>query len=388
MSHFEKNRAQPTIALLIVLALSVPRLVFAQAPPSGPAQSGLGAKAPVETPNPPPSTATNPAAPQSAAPVLVAIPPSPGTTVSPPVGTAGSDALTLADVRATAVQVSPAVRVSQLAVAQAQARLGQARAQRRPQLSFNTQASFSNGAVYQPPPSNETFGALQNSITLPFPSQPKLTALEQQARSQYEATLAQYDAARFDAATQAQNAYFSILKQQALIQNAQQNLAQAQAVLDAAQRRFADGAAPQLDALKAQTPVLNAQAAVLQAEAQARIATETLNNLLQRDLDAPIAVNDVAAPAPLTVSLDDARRFAATRAADVRAAQASVRAAQAALEAARRGRAPDLSLQAIDARSKDVTGFSRLDTLQVSVTVPLSDSGLLQSQIQRSRKRR
>ena len=69
------------------------------------------------------------------------------------------------------------------------------------------------------------------------------------------------------------------------------------------------------------------------------------------------------------------------RSPDIRAADASVRAAEAGLAAARLYREPALSLQAIDIRSKDVTSFSREDTLQAAVTLPLSDGGLGREQV-------
>ena len=99
-------------------------------------------------------------------------------------------------------------------------------------------------------------------------------------------------------------------------------------------------------------------------------------------LDGDLLVADVAAAAPLPpYTLDQARVFAVARSPDVRAADATVRADEAALSAARLYREPTLSLQAIDIRSKDVTSFSREDTLQAAVTLPLSDGGLGREQV-------
>ena len=61
--------------------------------------------------------------------------------------------------------------------------------------------------------------------------------------------------------------------------------------------------------------------------------------------------------------------------------QATVRADQAALASARLFAEPAFSLQAIDIRSNDQTSFSRVDTVQAAVTVPLSDGGLGRAQV-------
>lgn len=289
--------------------------------------------------------------------------------------------LTLAQVTGIALTVSPSVRAAEENLAEAQARLGQAQAAERFQVSFNSTASLSNGDVYQPPPTSETFGALQNTITVPLPVNPRLAALTRQAQSDYQAYAAQTAAARIDAAAAAQTAYFNLLEQQALLAIAQQNVDQAQQEYDAAKKRYADEVGPQLDILKAQVPLVTAQAAVLQSQNDVLSAQQALNSQLQRDLDMPLQVADIGTVAPIAISLQDARRQAVANSADVRAAQANVAAAHAALDAARLGRSPDLALQASDARSKDVTGFSRLDTIQLSLTVPLSDGGLVRDQI-------
>ena len=290
--------------------------------------------------------------------------------------------LTLAQVTASALQVSPSVSIAQQSLAQARARLGQAQAGRRYQITFNSVASISNGSIYQGPPDQETFGSLQNTITVPLPLNPRLNALQRQAQALTEAAQAQVAAARLTAAGQAQTAYFDLLKQRALLQTARANAAQAQSALEIAQKRYKDGVAPQLDILKAQVPVATAEAAVIQAQSQVAVSSQTLNNLLGQPLDLEPSVADIAASPALTLTLEDARRQAILASADVRAAQSNLQAAEAGRAAAHLTRVPEFALQASDTRSKDVTGFGRLDTAQISVTLPLSDGGLARAQIQ------
>jgi len=290
--------------------------------------------------------------------------------------------LTLAQAGALAAQSSPALTAAAQTLAQAGARIGQAQAQRRFQITFNSTASLSNANVYQPPPAQETFGTLQNTLTIPLPTGARSGFAIRQAQEQFGAARAQYDAARLALAAQVAAAYFDLLRRQALLAVAQETLASDERALGDARKRKAAGDVAQLDVLQAQVPAAAAQAALDGAENDLAVARQTLNSLLGRPLDGELPVADVTSAAPLTAyTLDQARAFAVQRSPDVRAADASVRAAEAGLAAARLYREPALSLQAIDIRSKDVTSFSREDTLQAAVTLPLSDGGLGREQV-------
>ena len=295
---------------------------------------------------------------------------------------AATGPLTLAQASALAAQSSPTLTSAAQALAQARARVGQAQAQRRLQITFNSTASLSNANVYQPPPAQETFGTLQNTLTLPLPLGARPGLAITQAQQQFGAAQAQYDSARLALSAQVASAYFDLLRKQALLAVAQETLASDLRALGDAQKRQAAGDVAQLDVLQAQVPAASAQAALDGAENDLAVARQALNSVLGRSLDADIAVADVDAVAPVTsYTLEQARGLAVQRSPDVRAADATVRADEAALSAARLFREPTLSLQAIDIRSKDVTSFSREDTLQAAVTLPLSDGGLGREQV-------
>lgn len=300
----------------------------------------------------------------------------------PPGPAAGAPALTLSQAVTAALASNPAARAAAQQLAQAQARLGQAQAQRRFQITFNTTVSGSNASVIQPPPSHETFGTLQNTLTVPLPVGRRGRYTVQQAGLQLSAAQAQYQSARLALAGQVTAAYYDLLRKQALQAVAQQTLDQAQLGLTAATGRQRAGDVAQLDVLQAQVPVANAQASLGRAANDVAVAQQTLNDVTGRPIDAPLTVAGITGPPPiLSYTLAQARSLAVQRSADVRAADATVRADEAALEAARLYREPALSLQAIDIRSNDQTTFSRQDTLQASVTLPLSDGGLGREQV-------
>jgi len=291
--------------------------------------------------------------------------------------------LTLAQVTQMATDASPALSAARQTVAQASARTRQAEAGRRFQITFNSTASLSAASVYQPPPTYETFGTLQNTLTVPLPlgKRPRLAVT--QAQELRGAALAQLDSARLSLVGQAAAAYYDVLRKQALLAVAKQTLAENQRALSDVQKRNNAGDAAQLDVLQAQVPVASAQSTLDGATNDLAVADETLNSLLGRPLDDPIVLADISpgALAP-AYTLAQAIEFALSRSPDIRAAEATIRADKAALEAARLYREAAYSLQAIDIRSKDVTSFQSVDTIQATVTLPLSDGGLGHAQVQ------
>ena len=300
-----------------------------------------------------------------------------------PASTYAQTPLTLAQITQMAVDASPALSAARQSVAQAQARTQQAQAGRRLQITFNSTASLSAASVYQPPPTFETFGTLQNTLTVPLPLGRRPGFAITQAQEQQSAVLAQLDSARLALVGQAAAAYYDVLRKQALLAVAQQTLTENQRAFSDVQKRTQAGDAAQLDVLQAQVPVASAQAALDGAENDLAVAVETLNSLLGRPLDDPLLLADIPASAlALPYTLAQAEQFALSRSPDLRAAEATIRADRAAIAAARLYREPAFSLQAIDIRSKDVTSFRSEDTVQAAVTLPLSDGGLGSAQVQ------
>ena len=285
--------------------------------------------------------------------------------------------LTLKDIISQTLMSNPASLASGEQLRQAESAVRAAQAQQHFQLSFNSAAGVSNADVIQPPPSRETFGAIQNTLTIPLLIGPKAADNVNEATGSLSAAQASYRSSELALAGKAASAYFDLLKKRDLASVTQENLDTANQELKDAQQRNNAGDIPELDVLQAQVPVSSDQATFLQAQADAEVAQETLNDLLGRPLDAPLAVVDeTGAQQSPNYSIEDARTRALAASADVSAAVAQVSSDEAARDAAKRFADPAVSLQAIDLRSRDVTSFSREDTLQASVTLPIDDGGL------------
>ncbi len=289
--------------------------------------------------------------------------------------------LTLAQVTEQAASASPALSAARQAVAQAAARRGQAEAGRRLQLTFSSTASVSHARVYQPPPDQETFGTLQNTISVPLPLGRRPRLLVAQAEAQRSAAEAQLDSARLALAGQAAAAFYDVLRKQALAEIARQTLSENLRALADVRKRSDAGDAAGLDVLQAQVPVASAQAALDGALNDLAVADETLNSLLGRPLGSPVFLAESPDAPLLPYTAAQAAAIALSRSPDLRAAEATVQAGRAALDAARLFREPSYSVQAIDIRSKDVTSFQSEQTLQAAVTVPLTDGGLGRAQV-------
>lgn len=293
---------------------------------------------------------------------------------------AGS-ALNLQSAESQAIAQNPTARAASQTLLQALAKVDQAKAQQRTQISFSSAASTSSADVIQGPPDHESFQTLQNTLSIPLPLGLRPRLAVSQAERQADAARAQFDAARITLLTQVDTAYYDLLRKQALLALADQTLAEAERALSDVQKRNKAGDVPELDVLRAQVPVSAARAARAQAENAAVVARQALSALLSRDLDAPLTLEETT---PTLVSEGhteaEVRTLAEKYSPDVRAAEATVTANEEGLKSTRLWREPALSLDLSDARSNDKTGFSRLSTIQATVTIPLTDGGLARGQ--------
>lgn len=299
-------------------------------------------------------------------------------------GQAANAPLTLTGAVSAAMAANPATRAAAASLAQAQARLGQAQAGRRFAITFSSVGGVSDakGGALNTPPDRQTFGALQNALSVPIPIGPRPRLAVTAAQAQFAAAQAQAEAARRTLAGQVVAAFFAVRRQEALRDAARETLTQAQRQQDEAQKRNRAGDASDLDVLRTQTPVAAAQSSLSGAEVAVSVARQALRGALGQSLDGPLSLADFPLPpADPALTLDTARTRALAFSADIQAADALVRTAELAVQNAKAWRAPSVALTLSDVRSGDKTGFARLDSLEASVSVPLSDGGLARAQI-------
>ena len=287
--------------------------------------------------------------------------------------------LTLGGALSGAIAANPTARASQQEFALATAQLASARAAAGFSVTLDSSVGLSNANVIQGPPSRENFNTLTNTLTVPLNVGPfgrRVKLSVSQAQQELLAAGARFEAARLELAGQVNTAYYNVLRGQALLQIARETEAQAVRQYQDAGKRYKLGDVPELDVIRARVPVANARAAEVGALNSLAIARQTLNVTVGQPLDAPVSVEEVPlAATQLPFTLEEARARAVAFSPAVRAADATVKANELALQIAKHSRDPVLALQASDIRSNDQTGFRSLDTVQATISIPLSDGG-------------
>lgn len=289
-------------------------------------------------------------------------------------GTSASDK-TLISLIHNALALNPTIAGARAASAQAIAAQSAALGRTKLQISYNAQISGSNGDVIQLPPAHETFGTLQNTVTIPLPTH-KDSAIFQQSRSNVLYARAEFESARKALATQVIDAYLEVIRARSLSANARTATLQAEQQLAAATKRERAGDVPMLDVLRAQVPLATAQAAEFQSQ-NAVIAAEQILKLLTGQTDISNIGSITTGQTVNNVKLSEPTEEAAALATspELKAAQFDLKSKGLALKETRFINEPQYSVQISDIRTNDQTGFSRLDTILGSVTIPLKDGG-------------
>jgi outer membrane protein TolC len=290
---------------------------------------------------------------------------------------------TRVDLVARALAVNPEIEAARQHLKEAQSHVSEMAGHRKLQLSLDGSASFSTGQVAQPS-STQSFGTVQAGLTSPIPNFRRATAEIDQAGASLIAARAQLLRAELDVEFRTSDAFFELLRAREAQSIAEESLKQAQRQADDTKRRIDAGDVPPADLLKAQVPVAQGMAALARAKNAARLALQTLNDLLQRDLDAPIDARETSDAATSAPSAREATDNALRLSPDVVEADATEKAAEANERVVRRQRDPDYSLQLTHTESGDPTAYAYLSTLALSVSLPVADGGVAKEQIKQA----
>lgn len=207
------------------------------------------------------------------------------------------------------------------------------------------------------------------------------------------------------------NAFYNVLRAQALVVVAKESLQDDLDRLADAQKKLKAGTAAPFDVLRAQTDVANAQQQLIAAQSNVNLAIAQLNRTLGIAIDTPLEVSDAGAvetppdvPPPTALlqpgNLEVAQSMDANEAAhtslylgktydalveealktrpEVLAAEAQVAAAHKGILLAQKSYLPSVNVSAQFTYSPDAAGFTPKTTagaLVLSVSIPLYDGG-------------
>lgn len=424
-----RRRTAPVIAAVFaVITTGTAAATLAQQPPRQATGTGVSA-----LPDVPPPTGQQAPVPKPAA---AAPRPDRPTLISPTLrdilGRIPAQPLTIEDAVAVALATNRSLALAQESLLRAQGRTAENRAALIPTLGAT--------ALYTRLDQGQTANIGGNTITLVSPDQPTLgltatlpidiagllrTATDQ-ARFQEIAARLDINRTRNQIVLDVKSAFYDVLRAQALVTVATENLQNSLDRLDDANKRYRAGVVARFDVLRAETDVLNAQQELISARSQVSLAIASLNNTIGLDINTPLTMADTGAvaeppgvappsaappaviPAPpgeppptraqvpevqfnslnLGPEYDAVSSEAVRLRPEILEADANISAARRGIALARRSQLPSLGISVSGLYSPNAAGFSpRTTTGQavVSLSVPIFDAGVARARVQEAR---
>lgn len=148
------------------------------------------------------------------------------------------------------------------------------------------------------------------SVAMPIDIAGLLAAASSQAQFQEVAARIDVNRARNQIVLDTKNAFFSVLRAEALVTVAVQSLQNSLDRLSDAQKKLAAGTVARFDVIRAQTDVANAQQQLITARSNVSLSIANLNNTIGIDIDTPLQITatsavenppGVAPPAPMSL---------------------------------------------------------------------------------------
>lgn len=298
----------------------------------------------------------------------------------------GGEPLTLEDAVSLALRNNRAVQISTLGVDKTRNALREARSNANFTIQGNaTYTRFDRVAEARFGPQTVRIGNIENRtarITLT-----QIIDISGLVRTAVRAanvtlTVSELELARTrnDTILQVVQAYQGVARADEFVRVAEEALRNAQERLRLVWAQVDAGVAAQFDLLRAETAVAQAEQAVLNARNQRELAAAALNNLLGRDLDAPVqVVKPARLPEETLPPLETLTQQAYENRPELIAARRGVDLAQIGIETARRSLLPNIVLtgqadfnlntSAFNPRRETYTGVAVL-------SVPIWDGGI------------
>ena len=229
---------------------------------------------------------------------------------------------------------NPGLAAARQQVAQARARIAEARALPDPALS--AEYDDESGLLSPASAPGRVYGL---DLAVPFPTKIRLGG--QAATDLYQAAELDYQQARQQLAADTVAAYDALLAAELHLSDFQQAKALADDFLAKTQARYEAGTVPEIDVIKAKVDRAQAETALISTGRQLATSRSTLNRLLGRPLASPLALSDPLSVPPPLPPLGALVELAAAHRPDLASLAAQRQAAHAATRLARSYWLPD-----------------------------------------------
>jgi outer membrane protein len=155
---------------------------------------------------------------------------------------------------------------------------------------------------------------------------------------------ASVEVAKLDIVLFVREGYFNILRADKFVDVAKQAVRQFEGQLEISQAYFEVGLIPKNDVLQAEVNLANAKQAQVKAENDLFIAKASFNNLLRREINAPVEVVDILVYKPFSATFEESIEEALRQRPELRAAGLSIDQAKETVKITRSGLFPTVTL--------------------------------------------
>ncbi|MCC6442477.1 MAG: TolC family protein [Armatimonadetes bacterium] len=308
--------------------------------------------------------------------------------------------LTVAEAVGLALKESPVLRSARQEVAVQTARLGMAKAMKRPSLSANTflSAGTMPGIIASSPPVMPSAsilpprgpGADQNlMLMIPLWTGGRLESQIRSAGAERSASQSDLAGMEREVAMRVKEAYFRALYARAMVQVGEQWVSQAEESLRVTREMFSVGKVPQYFVLRSETEVANAAQELTTARNNVGLALIDLKTALGVNTASEIDLSETMAALEPDPDVKPLLEEAARSRPELAAAQAKVEAAEARAGLARSAYRPQIYLSGMaDAASSREMGEMGGYTAALVLSLPLLDGGSRKAAVEEARAMR
>jgi outer membrane protein len=330
--------------------------------------------------------------------------------------------LTLSQAVSIALRTSRSLASAQTAVETARGRTAESRTQLFPSASAGaryqyfdkqTSANFGGGAVTLNPQFNPVYNA---SIALPIDITGAIHAAVSQSHFEEIATRIDYDRTRNQVVFDVKNAFYSVLRAQAQLGVAVENLNNARERLAFAKKNFSAGTNPKFDVITAERDVAEAQQGWIVAKASVSVNLAALKNVIGVSIQDRVSISSkdslevpdeketgkaedisVKSSASSLETVPDDFDFgpdyvgyvkeALANRPEVLEGLAEIEAARRGIQYARRSSLPSVNLSLAYVHTPKATLFERVDqdVLTLDLSFPIFDGGLARARIREAK---
>lgn len=286
--------------------------------------------------------------------------------------------LTLEDVIGRVFDANYDLKLAQLAIEEAVAARGEAKAPDRWQLDFD--ATYARRGPVTAVSDNDTYD-YGISLAKSLYSSGRNKALRDLAELNIDVKGLEADAARRQVALSATTLFYSISRAEALVGVSTDTVANARSHWKQAGILFEGGKVPRFDVMSAEVDVANAEQNLIVVQTQVEALKASLKRLLAIDVMQPIEIAATPDPSPLTVDPQNAIAIAQESREELRVAAANINQALTSKRIARAARGLNVNLVgSYDQIPASTMSADHSWSVAVAVSKPLNDGGASRSQ--------